>query len=266
VTAATPGGIEAAITALATLDEAELGRPWRWRDGTVNVREGVYRLLEDAQGVYARTAAEPHPESRRILALAQGAFGELRGLLTGLPAELLDVEPASQQWPVRETLRHMLAVEVRYAIQTRYAVERADSDPMRIADDRLPTAPQMDVTGEVGAILARLGQARGETNARLGDLPAAALTRPSRWIDYEIDVRFRLHRFAAHIVEHTIQCEKTLRALDWRPTEGRRIARRLAGLLGEIEGLGAAAAVRELETRLIEHATSAPARVSGARA
>jgi hypothetical protein len=266
VTAATPGGIEAAITALATLDEAELGRPWRWRDGTVNVREGVYRLLEDAQGVYARTAAEPHPESRRILALAQGAFGELRGLLTGLPAELLDVEPASQQWPVRETLRHMLAVEVRYAIQTRYAVERADSDPMRIADDRLPTAPQMDVTGEVGAILARLGQARGETNARLGDLPAAALTRPSRWIDYEIDVRFRLHRFAAHIVEHTIQCEKTLRALDWRPTEGRRIARRLAGLLGEIEGLGAAAAVRELETRRIEHATSAPARGSGARA
>jgi hypothetical protein len=88
-----------------------------------------------------------------------------------------------------------------------------------------------------------------------------ALTRPSRWIDYEIDVRFRLHRFAAHIVEHTIQCEKALHALGWRPTEGRRIARRLAGLLGEIEGLGAVAAVRELETRLIEHATPAKARV-----
>jgi DinB superfamily len=261
VTAASPGGIEAALTALAALDEAELGRAWRWRDGTINVREGVYRLLEDAQGAYARTAAEPHPESRRILALAQRAFGELRGLLTGLPAELLDVEPASKQWPVRETLRHMLAVEVRYAIQTRYAVERADSDPMRIADDQLPTAAQMDVSGDVDAILARIGQARAETNAGLGDLPAVALTRPSRWIDYEIDVRFRLHRFAAHIVEHTIQCEKALHALGWRPTEGRRIARRLAGLLGEIEGLGAVAAVRELETRLIEHATPAKARV-----
>lgn len=251
--------IETALTALAALDEEELTRPWRWRDGTVDVREGVYRLLEDAQAAYVRAAAEPHPESRRILALAQRAFGELRGLLSGLPAELFDVAPASKQWPVRETLRHVLAVEVRYAIQTRYAVERADGEPVRIADDRLPTAAQMDVSGDVGAILARIGQARAETNASLGDLPAAALTRPSRWIDYEIDVRFRLHRFAAHIIEHTIQCEKTLRALDWRPTEGRRIARRLAGLLGELEGLGAVAAVRELEARLVEHAASATA-------
>jgi hypothetical protein len=251
--------IEAALTTLAALDEEELARPWRWRDGTVDVREGVYRLLEEAQAVYVRASAAPHPEARRILALAQRAFGELRGLLSGLPSEFLDVAPASKQWPVRETLRHILAVEVRYAIQTRYAVERADGDPVRIADDQLPTAARMDASGDAGAILARIGQARAETNARLGDLPAAALTRPSRWIDYDIDVRFRLHRFAAHIIEHTIQCEKALRALDWRPTEGRRIAGRLAGLLGELEGLGAVAAVRELEARLVEHATSAAA-------
>jgi hypothetical protein len=151
----------------------------------------------------------------------------------------------------------VLAVEMRYAIQTRYAVERADDDPVRIADERLPTANQMDASGDVGALLARIGQARAETNARLGDLSASALTRPSRWIDYEIDVRFRLHRFAAHIAEHTIQCEKTLGALDWRPTEGRRIARRLGGLLGEIEGLGAVAAVRELEAGIVHRVASA---------
>src|SRR4029450_146649 len=126
------------------------------------------RLREAARARTVRARRRRHPESRRILALAQRAFGELRGLLTGLPAELLDVEPASKQSPVRETLRHMLAVEVRYAIQTRYAVERADSDPLRIADDQLPTAAQMDVSGAVDAILARIGQARAETNAGLG--------------------------------------------------------------------------------------------------
>jgi len=65
------------------------------------------------------------------------------------------------------------------------------------------------------------------------------MTRPTIWGRYDVDVRFRLHRFAAHVVEHTVQCEKALDALGWRATEGRRIVRRLAALLGEIEGLGA---------------------------
>lgn len=251
MTAGGPADVEAALIAIASLDEEELARPWRWRDGILDVREGLHRLVEDAQGAYVRAAAEAHPESRRILALAHRAFGELRALLVGLPAQLLDQPPASRQWSVRETLRHILAVEVRYAIQTRYAVERGDTDPVRIGDVRLPTPAQFDVTGDVAAILARIGHARAETNTRLGDLPAAALTRPSRWIDYEIDVRFRLHRFAAHVAEHTIQCEKTLGALGWRPTEGRRILRRLTGLIGEIEGLGAVAATRDLEARLV---------------
>ena len=76
------------------------------------------------------------------------------------------------------------------------------------------------------------------------------------WIQYEIDVRFRLHRFAAHLIEHTVQCEKTLAALGWRPTEGRRIARHLAALVGEIEGLGGLAEARDIERRLAERLAS----------
>jgi hypothetical protein len=82
------------------------------------------------------------------------------------------------------------------------------------------------------------------------------MTRPTIWAGYEIDVRFRLHRFAVHIEEHTIQCEKTLLALDWRPTEGRQIARRLAAVLGEVEGFGAVKDAREIEGRLAERLAS----------
>jgi hypothetical protein len=91
---------------------------------------------------------------------------------------------------------------------------------------------------------------RAETNKRLGDVAPAAMIRPTIWGRWEVDVRFRLHRFASHLVEHTVQCEKTLEALAWRQAEGRRIVRRVTAALGELEGLGAGAEAREIEARL----------------
>ena len=247
---------DAALSGFAALDEGALSRPWSWRDGRMDVRYALYRTLEDAQEAHVRIAAGQHPESRRILALAQRAFGDLRGLLSGLPTDLLDTSPREGEWPIRETLRHMLSVEQRYAVQTRYALDRAESDPVRIPDDRLPAAAQVDVTGSVGAILGRIGEARAETNRLLGDVGPAAMTRPTVWVHYGIDVRFRLHRFAAHVTEHTVQCEKTLIALGWGQTEGRRIVRHVAAAIGEIEGLGALAEARKLEARLVERFAS----------
>jgi uncharacterized damage-inducible protein DinB len=243
---------EAAVRGFAELDEGALGRPWPWRDGRMEVRYALYGTLEEAQAVHLQAVAEPHPESRRIVALAQRAFGDLRGLLTGLPTDLLDAVPRAGEWSVRETLRHVLSVERRYATQTLYAVGRADAEPVRIAEERLPTTAAAEVAGEIDAILARLGEARAETNRRLGDLTPAAMARPTVWVKQDVDVRFRLYRIAAHVTEHTIQCEKTLVALGWPPTEGRRIVRHITAVLGEIEGLGAATGARALETRLAE--------------
>ena len=73
---------------------------------------------------------------------------------------------------------------------------------------------------------------------------------------FDVDVRFRLHRFAAHQIEHGIQCEKTLAVLGAPMTEGRRIVRRLTALLGEVEGLGGHAEARAIEQDLVERAAS----------
>ena len=243
---------DATLRGFAALDEEALARPWSWRGKPMDVRFALYRTLEDAQEAHARASAAPCPESRRIMALAQRAFGDLRGLLAGLPADLLDRAPRAGEWPLRETLRHMLLVERRYAVQTRYAVDRKESEPVRIPDDRQPTATPADVEGEIDAILARLGAARADTNHWLGDVGSAAMPRPTIWAGYEVDVRFRLHRFAPHIVEHTIQCEKTLSALGWRATEGRRIVRHVAAAVGEVQGLGALAEARQIEALLTE--------------
>jgi len=89
---------------------------------------------------------------------------------------------------------------------------------VKVMAPRLPTPAQMDVTGGIGEVLARLGEARAESNRSLGDVAPARMTRPTTWVRYDVDVRFRLHRFAAHVLEHTIQCEKALAALGWQPT------------------------------------------------
>ncbi len=222
--AATTAEFDATLERVALLDETALAQRWMYRDKAMDQRYALFRTLEDAQEVHVRVAAEPHPESRRILSLAQRAFGDLRALLLGVPDDLLDQAPREGEWPLRDTLRHILAVERRYGLQTKYAVERRDGDPMRISDDRLPTPAQIDVTGGFREILGRIGAARAESNHWFDNVSPAAMMRPTQWVHYDIDVRFRLHRFAAHLVEHTIQCEKTLAALGWRPTEGRRIA------------------------------------------
>jgi hypothetical protein len=247
---------DGAVRGFAALDEDALGRPWTWRGGTLDVRNAVYWTLGEGQDAQVRVAAAAHPESRRILALAQRALGDLRGLLAGLPADLLDATPRAGQWSIRQTLAHVLLVELRYAAQTIYALERADADPVRIPEAQLPAAGQAEASGDAAALVARLGQARAATDRRLGDVPAAAMTRPTRWGPYDVDVRFRLHRFAVHLAEHTVQCEKTLAALGWRQTEGRRIVRLLTAALGELEGLGALVEVRDLEARLAERFAS----------
>ncbi len=248
--------LDTLLARVAALDEAALSRPWSFRDKPMEVRYALYRTLEDAQEALVPVAARPHPESRRILTLAERAFGELRGLLAGLPDDLLDRPPAEGQWPIRETLRHVLAVERRYAAQTAYAVARADTDPVRLAGG-LPEAPAEDVAGGIGAILGRLAHARAEANRRLGEVAEAAMTRPAVWVHYDVDVRFRLHRFAAHLAEHTVQCEKILAALGWPVTEGRHVARRLGAALGELEGLGGTAQALGIAARLGERLDSA---------
>ena len=113
--------------------------------------------------------------------------------------------------------------------------------------------------GGVGELLSRIAEARAETNRSLGAVAPAHMTRPTVWGHYEVDVRFRLHRFAAHLIEHTVQCEKTLATLGWPQTEGRSIVRRLTELLGEIEGHGGLAEARQVEARLAERFESVAA-------
>ncbi|HWC05504.1 MAG TPA: DinB family protein [Methylomirabilota bacterium] len=241
----------------AALEEDILARPWSWRGKDLTAREALYRTLEGEQEALVATRLSARPsEPRLILSLAQRAFGDLRGLLVGLPGGMLDAAPAAGHWAVRQTLAHMLAVERRYAVSTLHAARRSDADPLRPPQADLDAASRVDDTGTVEDVLGRLGLARRESDRLLGALPVDALTRPTDWAGYEVDVRFRLHRFAAHLVEHTVQCEKALRALGRVEAEGRRIVRRIWATRGEHEALVAEGALPALDAQVVERAAS----------
>jgi uncharacterized damage-inducible protein DinB len=185
-----------------------------------------------------------------MLAVGQRAWGELRGLLLGVADGDLDRTSAPGQWTVRQVLEHVLLVERRYRTHVEYALSRSDSEPVRL-DLQLELADS-EAEGGVRDWVARLAAERG-AGAWLAAATPDQLVRPTVWAGYMVDVRFRLLRFAGHIAEHTVQVERTLEALGWRPGEAHRIVRRISAARGAhelsteptvLEGLDAAHAAR----------------------
>jgi hypothetical protein len=197
-------------------------------------------------------------EASRILTLAQVAFGRLRGLLAGIDDELLDRAPAEGEWSIRQTLVHAIEVERSYRANTEYALVRRDSEPLKLSADRRPKPDPIDASGGVLDILAAFTKRRAETDAALVGLDADQMVRPSQWGPYDfahqVDVRFRLHRFASHIVEHTVQCEKTVDALGLTLNDPRAVVRAIGAMRGAHERRSARLVLDALDAALIARA------------
>jgi hypothetical protein len=167
-------------------------------------------------------------EAQRILGLAQVAYGDLRGLLAGVSAEALDRVPREGEWSARETLKHAIGVERSYRANTAHAVRRGSDEPLTLPAERRPQPDPLDTAGDGSHIAERLALRRAETDAELAGVTEEPMARPSRWGESDVDVRFRLHRFASHLVEHTVQCERALEAALGPFGDARRVVRRIS--------------------------------------
>jgi DinB superfamily len=197
-------------------------------------------------------------EASRILTLAQIEFGRLRGVLAPIDDELLDRAPAEGEWTLRETLAHAIGVERSYRANTEHALVRRDDDPLTLSAERRPQPDPGDTSGGVLDIVAAFAARRAETDAALAGLTEAQMVRPSQWGPYEvphrIDVRFRLHRFASHIVEHAVQCEKTIIALGVTLNDPGAVARSIGATRGAHERRSSSAVLDTLDAALIARA------------
>jgi hypothetical protein len=209
------------LAKLAPLDPARLqdARAWRGKPATL-----AHRLAWLAEGddtrcvrISATRARLGAPLSVAQMALVSGGAtrGRLLGTLVGVPEALRERPPAPGEWSVQRTLGHVIANDKRYRIAVEYALDRARSGrsgPLRPPDDALPPRTgEAESVGTWDAVLARLAATRDEVILALASTPDALL--------WDLDVRFRLHRFAAHDREHTIQIRRTLDALEFVPNE-----------------------------------------------
>jgi hypothetical protein len=244
----------AAMKRLAQLPDHRCSEPWEWPGHSgwpLQVRDGLYRSLEEELGAVAAQSA-PGWEAARLLAVGQRAWGELRGLLLGVPDRVLDQVPAhppgtsllntsqpvhgdpepTEKWTLRTVLAHVLLTERRYREQVEYALGRSEDQPLR----REPTArvtPEEE-QGDVQGWIERLALER-RAGAALGVAGADQLLRPTVWSGYEVDVRFRMLRFAGHLVEHTVHAEKVLAGCGYRMGEAHMIVRRISAARGAHE-------------------------------
>ena len=219
------------------------------------MRNAFFYLMALEQDALVTTPT-PTNDAARILTIAHAAFGELRGLLLAVPDALLDREPAPGEWSVRQTMAHAIRVERSYRANSEYALGRRDDEPVAMPAERRPVADPADTAGDALAIELAFARRRVETDAALGGLDAAALSRPTRYgpldTEFDVDVRFRLHRFAVHLAEHSHQVEKTLRALGQDETDAQAYVRRISILRARHERRSGAATLAPLDAAISE--------------
>jgi hypothetical protein len=236
-----------ALRATLHIPDSALTKRWTWPDHTtqISIRIGLYllyQILEEAAAGIERVVGQfgsGPTQAGRILGQATAARWDLHGLLLPLGPADLDRPPGGGEWTLRETLAHTAIAQALYTLSTAYwarqpRVSGPIPAPPELPFTRLPDAAWL--AGTLQDHLHRLDTALDLSVGLLGRLnDDADLDKPAVWAGHDVTVRFRLHLYAMHLREHTIQVEKTLVMLGRQPTEVERIARITLAAYGHLE-------------------------------
>jgi uncharacterized damage-inducible protein DinB len=240
--------VEALVRATVDLPDAEMARPWVWREyDEEGLRFALLLAQHELRDLAVRLAAmrpAPPSQAQRILGQYHNAYRDLAGALAGLRDEDLDRLPKEGEWALREVIAHMLGAEYGFlgVIQYALAPDRP-RDPDK-ADERWGSwreehgyrAPKT-LEGGIRAIRNAIFEIHRRVLRELDGLSDADLERDATFWDGDKPIRFRMHRFEAHMIQHTIQVDKTLEWLGLTPTEARRLVRVLYRDLAAVEML-----------------------------
>jgi uncharacterized damage-inducible protein DinB len=232
---------------------ADLEQPWAWGPHDEGVRFallGTYQELQQCavEIQAARTAADrPVTPAQQILAQYHTAFRELEAVLLGVTEEQLDERPGPGEWPLRRVLGHIVAAEraffslVADALQrVRQNEERSPALPAGAVERYAGPAAEFEAvldSGRLPDIWAYYTALHDRALDEFAGITDAELDAPSLWWEeLNLPVRHRLHRFTAHLIQHTIQVEKTLAAIGRPVTEAQMMLRRLFQALAAAEG------------------------------
>jgi hypothetical protein len=242
--------LAAAATDYLAIPDSALMRTWLFRghDTDDGVRYGIYRGAETIDAAAAELEAALAAGTARSRAAIRSAPATiarwaLQGRLAALEDPVLDSGAEDGEWTVRQTLGHTIDGQRSYGWFTRWWLSQplgADR-PSRVPDE-VEALSRRDLPGEeaegagsLADLRARLDAVLDEWALRFVDLDEAALAVPAVWAGTPVDIDFRLGRWASHIREHTVQLDKTLDWLGYRPSEVVRIVRDLHTAWGRLE-------------------------------
>jgi hypothetical protein len=244
--------IERFAFSLATLPDDALVEPWpeqvpageRWHAYDFDARNVAFLINLKLCALASEIGASRPSRSRAASIAAQhhAAYRDLTGALAGVREDEFDRVPAPGEWPLRAVVHHVVGAEMGFSLLIRWAVERRRAD-----DDRPITMPREEMEPHYATVSDEGSMA--EVMGRSDDLHWRVVNEFSQfgdgdlealnvwWEGYEIPVWFRMHRFDAHLREHTIQVDKTLAAIGQPPSEPERLARLLHQSLGAVESV-----------------------------
>jgi len=231
------------------LSDAALEKHWQWGAyDTEGVRFAFFLTYQELRELATRTAAQRAVQgpvitsAQRILAQHHAAYMDLRGILVGVDEDELDREPAESEWSLRAVLGHIIDSEQGFFTVISYALDRqrsGDGQPLEMPEPDEEEEEDEDESSQetLKQILANYDMLHFQILYDLASISEDELRLPSfYWEGYPIEIRFRLHRFDAHLRQHTIQVEKTLAGIGHQLHEAEQLVRIIYGALGEAVG------------------------------
>lgn len=270
-------------------DDADLEQPWLWRAHDEGVRFallGTYHELCDLAVHLQEERAAGGPaltRAQRALAPYHAAYRDLQALLVGLDEALIEQRPAPGEWPLRTVLGHIVAAERTFFTLVHYGLRRQRSEtslPSGLPDgevsrvfDANDAFETLAYEGDVADLLAYYDRLHRRALQEFALIDDEELQGPSLWWEgEELSLQYRLHRFDAHLRQHTVQAQKTLEALGQTAGEAKRLLRLVYKALARCEAtlIGAPhigeAPRREMVQTLVDRAGRVTDAVEQARA
>jgi hypothetical protein len=247
--------VEKFAASMADMPDEKLDTAWLWKGHDEGVRFAYFVTLLELRQLAVKLASDrsmgvklpPRNSAQRILAQYHSAFMDLQATLLGVSAKNALVPPEKKEWPIRTIYSHILSAELNFSAVIRFALENHRSgkwlpNPIPAKEyQRLIGMKQKEYNTLLEASLSKLVSFHRKihpsmlrefaviTNDELA-LPAAY------WEETRFHIGYRLHRFEAHLRQHTIQIDKTLIAIGIFPSEANRLNRMLFSALAEING------------------------------
>lgn len=223
------------------LSDDDLDRSWGWQSyDSEGIRFAFFRAFEELLelAVKLRTRRSeldlPLTSAQLILGQYHAAYLNLQQLLLEVDDEMALLPPAEGEWPVRRVLAHIIGADIGFSVAIKYALNRSRTGvegPSDIPDDVRVSLSGLDESSYKALMedtFDNLQVYHRQLHDRIlrdfADIHEEELEIPSKFWETEgMSIRFRLHRFASHMHQHSIQIEKTLDVICPPATEINRL-------------------------------------------